>query len=349
MTRSFLAYSVDYVGFRQYQLQIKDLISGELLPDTAERVTSVEWAGDNTRLFYTTEDAVTKRPNKLFRHTLGGSSELLYEETDELYDIHLGKSRDKQFVFLTIESKDTTECRYISSDAPNGDFALFLPRRAKHRYYVDHREAVFYIRTNRKSRDFEVVTADVGNPDESNWRPFIPSGEGRLIEDIDLFKSFAVSVEKFEALNRLRVYNFGTETWKDIPFSEPVYSASPGATPDFNSTTYRYSYQSFITPPSVYEYDTETGSFSVIETGRSAGRLRSASVFVRKAVGHCTGWRTRSNFNRLQKRLSARRQASSVPLRLWFLWDRHVSNLLEQSPEPAGPRYGVRHCSRARR
>jgi len=57
--QNLLAYTVDYVGFRQFALRVKDLRTGQTLPDTAERVTSLAWAADNKTLFLVTEDAVT--------------------------------------------------------------------------------------------------------------------------------------------------------------------------------------------------------------------------------------------------------------------------------------------------
>lgn len=264
--QNLLAYTVDYSGFRQYELQVKDLRTGHLLPDTAERVTSVEWAADNKTLFFTTEDAVTKRPDKLFRHLLGGrSTDLLYYEKDETYDIDLQKSRDRKFLFLNIESKDTTEYHYLPANQIRSKFTVFLPRRNKHRYYVDHREDLFYIRTNKNNRDFEVMTTPVLDTAERNWTTFISPRDGTLLEDLDLFRDFAVSIEKSEALNHLRVYDFKTRSWSEIPFSEPIYSAAPGSRPDFNSTTYRYTYQSFITPASVYDYDTQTGTSQLLK------------------------------------------------------------------------------------
>ncbi len=264
--QTLLAYTLDYTGFRQYALQVKDLRSGQTLGDTTERVTSLEWATDNRTLFLTTEDAVTKRSDRLFRHVLGASTfETIYEEKDELYDIGLGKSRDKKFLFLGIDSKDTTESRYLAADAPNGNFQVFLPRRAKHRYYVDHREDLFYIRTNRAAKDFEVVTAPETDPKEQNWKPFIAPRSGTLIEDIDLFKGFAVAVEKSEALNHLGIYDFSKETWTEVSFPEPIYSASPSDTPDYDSPTYRYAYQSFITPASIYDYDVARGQSHLLK------------------------------------------------------------------------------------
>src|SRR6185503_17384329 len=93
-----LTYATDDTGFRQYKLIVKELATGAVLPPVAERVTSVEWANDNRTLFYTTEDETTKRSNKVFRHVLGGEAELVYEETDELYRVRIGKTRSKAYI-----------------------------------------------------------------------------------------------------------------------------------------------------------------------------------------------------------------------------------------------------------
>ncbi|MGA8029906.1 MAG: oligopeptidase B, partial [Bryobacteraceae bacterium] len=261
-----LAYTLDYTGFRQYSLRVKDLRNGETLPDTTERVTSLAWAGDNKTLFLTTEDATTKRANKLWRHVLRSVEfEPLYEEKDELYDIGVGKTRDKRYILLGSESKDTTEFRYLRADRAQDSFTIFLPREKKHRYYVDHREGLFYIRTNKGGHNFEILTAPENNPNPKNWTVFVPHRTDVLIEDIDLFKDFAVTVEKSQALTQLRVHNFHTGAWTPIQFPEPVYFASPGGTRDYESTTYRYNYQSFITSQSVYDYDTQTGKSSLLK------------------------------------------------------------------------------------
>lgn len=263
---NLLAYTIDYIGFRQYRLQVKDLRTGQTLPDTAERVTSVQWAADNKTLFLTTEEAETKRPDKLCRHVLGTLDfEPLYHEQDELYEIGVQKTRDKKYVLLSIESTDTTEFHYLRADRPADAFTVFLPRKKKHRYYVEHREELFYIRTNKLGRNFAVVTAPANDPAPGNWTVFIPQREDVLIEDIDVFEHFAVSIEQSQALGHLRVYNFETASWVNIPFPEPVYSVSPGGTRDYEATSFRYNYQSFITPQTLYEYDPRTGASKLLK------------------------------------------------------------------------------------
>jgi oligopeptidase B len=264
--QNLLVYTIDYVGFRQYSLQVKDLRTGRTLPDTTERVTSVSWAADNKTLFLTTEDKVTKRSDKLWRHVLGSTRfEPLYGEKDELFDIEIAKTRDKSYLVLQIEATDTSEARYLRADRPQGSFTVLLPREKKHRYYLDHREGLFYIRTDKPGKDFAVVTAPENDPAPGNWKVFIPYQNGVRIEDVDLFGDFAVSVEKTQALNRLRVHNFKTGTWTAIAFPEPVFSVFPSGTPDYEAREYRYNYQSLVTPSSVFDYDPATGKSTLLK------------------------------------------------------------------------------------
>ena len=224
------------------------------------------WAADNKTLFLTTEDDVTKRSDKLFRHVLGSPAfDLLYDEKDELYDIEIGKTRDRKYLVLEIESKDTSEARYLSAARPQDNFAVFLPREKKHRYYVDHREGTFYIRTNQSGINFAIMTAPENDPARKNWKVFLAHRDDVRIDDIDLFQDFAVSVEKSQALAHLRVHNFKTGTWTAIAFPEPVYSVFPGGTPEYESTTYRYNYQSLITPSSIFDYDTRSGKSTLLK------------------------------------------------------------------------------------
>src|ERR1051325_1504860 len=264
--QNLLAYTIDYTGFRQYALRVKDLRTGQTLSDSAERITSLEWAADNKTLFYVTEDAVTKRSDKMYRHVLGSPKfDEIYNEKDELYDIGVGKTRDLKYLALQIESKDTAEVRYLRADRPADSFTVLLPREKGHRYYLDHREGLFYIRTNKPGHNFAIVTAPVSDPSPKNWKTFVAHRENVRIHDIDVFRDFAVSVEKSDALNQLRVYDFKSGAWKSITYPEPVYSVFPSSTPDYESPTYRYNYQSFITPSSVYDYEVASGKSTLLK------------------------------------------------------------------------------------
>jgi oligopeptidase B len=255
---NLLAYSTDTTGFRQYALHIKALVARRAYADTAERVTSVEWANDNQTLFYVTEDKVTKRPNQLWRLTLGSAPVLIYEEKDELFDIGVARTKDKRYLVLAVNSTDTWENRYLDAASPDSPFKVVLPREKGHKYSVDHRNGLFYIQTNKGAKNFRMVTAPVADPSPATWKEFIPHRPDVLIQGLELFKDYAVAVEQSEGLSRLRVFDFAQGSWRELTFPEPVYTASPGGTPEYDSPTFRVSYESMVTPPSVYDYTLAT-------------------------------------------------------------------------------------------
>jgi len=263
---SILAYTTDATGYRQYKLHVKDLRTGATLPDTTERVTSLQWAADNRTLFLTTEDQVTKRSNQLWRHTLGQSAfEPVYEEKDELYSIHSSRTRDKKFILLHVNATDTSEVRYLPSDQPQGPFTVFLPREKAHRYDIDHREGLFYIRTNKNAKNFQIMTTPVADRAPAKWKVFIPVQTDVLMEGIDLFKNYGVVVEKSKALVSIRILDFATGKWHAMSFPEPVYAVFPGGSPEYDTQTYRYSYQSMVTPASVFDYDMATRKATLLK------------------------------------------------------------------------------------
>lgn len=249
------AYTTDKTGFRQYTLHVKNLTTGALQENLAERVTSVEWAADNETLFYVTEDQVTKRSNKLWRRKLGGQPELLWEEKDELFRIGIGRTKDKRYLTAGAFSTDTYEWRYLDASDANGAFRILLPREKGHRYSMTHRDGTFYLRTDRNALNFRIVKVAADDPREANWQDVVPHRDDVLVNSFEVFRDYAVVQERVLGLNRYRVLDFADDSWREITFPEEVYSAGGGGTPEYNSTTYRINYESMVTPPCVYDYD----------------------------------------------------------------------------------------------
>lgn len=263
---NLLAYATDTTGYRQYELHVKDLRSGEMLSDTLERVTSVTWAADNQTLFVTTEDPVTKRSNQLWRHVLGEDDwELVYEERDELYRVLAHRTRDRRFIIAQINCKDSSEVRYLPADEPEGDLRMFLARRPGHRYRVEHRGDLFYILTNDKAPNYRVVTVPDDDPSEANWRELVAHRPDVLLVGFEVSRDFAAVTEKSNALNSIRVYDFRKESWHTLAFPEPVYTAFSSFAPEYDDQTFRYSYQSLVTPPSVFDFDLDTHATTLVK------------------------------------------------------------------------------------
>lgn len=268
-----LAYSTDVTGFRQYKLQVRNLKTGLLQADLAERVTSFSWAADGQTLFYVTEDPTTKRSNEVWRLKLGGTPERIFTEKDELFRVGIGRTKDLRYLVLTSSSTDTWECRTLAADQPAGDFKVVLPREKGHKYDVDHRGGQFFIRTNKGAKNFRIVTAPTQDPREVNWNPFVDGQAGVLVEGVDLFKDFAVVAEKHRGLDRFRIHNFASGQWRTVTFPDPTYMASWMGTPEFDSRTFRFNYQSMVTPSSVYDYDMASGERTCLKQQEVLGNV----------------------------------------------------------------------------
>ncbi|MCC6650188.1 MAG: S9 family peptidase [Candidatus Eisenbacteria bacterium] len=256
---SLLAYSTDGNGYRQYQLHVKNLVTGELQPCTAERVTSVAWSADGRTLFYVQEDAVSKRSHRLYRHELGGADHVLvYEEPDERFDVYVGATRSGEWIVQTRASHTTSEVCLLDASTPEGEWKRVAPRVQDREYYVDHRGGEFYIRANDKGRNFRIVTAPVATPGEEHWTELVPHREAVMLTGLDCFAGHLVWTERERALPHIVVMDLATRTVRRVEFDEAAYAVGPGANEEFSSTTFRYGYQSFVTPPSVYDLDLDS-------------------------------------------------------------------------------------------
>ena len=265
---NLLVFSTDSTGYRQYTMQIKDLRTGQLLPDKVERVTSQEWSNDGKYIFYVQEDAVSKRSDKLFRHTVGSSEpdKLIFHEKDVLFGLGIGRSRDRKMLFISSFAKTMRESWYLPADNPLGEFKLVSPRREGHEYSADYDNGEFYITTNKDAENFRVMRAPANDPSEKNWTEFIPHNPAIKIEDINFFKDYAIVSELENGLEYIRVMDRKTRrAAARIETPESVYTMSPGLNPEYDTPVIRYNYSSMITPVSTYEFNFKTRKSELIK------------------------------------------------------------------------------------
>lgn len=253
-----IIFLTDTTGFREYMLSVKDLATGKVIESKLVKAASVTWAADGKTLFYVTEDAA-KRPHKLWRHVVGEPRDkdvLVYEEKDELFRVGVGRTRDGKYLTSASASSTTTEQRFLAADTPAGAWNTLVSREAGHEYTADHRDGLFYIRTNRdRATNFKLMTCPVADTDPKTWKEFQPHSDKVLVQGMSLFKEFAVISEREGGVTQIRVHNFKDGTSYRIEFPEPVFSAAPGRNPEFDTAAIQLSYTSMVTPASVYSFD----------------------------------------------------------------------------------------------
>ncbi len=254
---NLLAYSIDTTGHRDYGLFVKDLRTGGLVTQSVGTVSSLAWAADSETLFYTKEDPVTKRPCRLGRCELRtGSNEVLLEERDELFGLELSRSLDRKYLFCTSESKLTSEVRALRADDPRGEWRVLDPRRDGHMYFANHRGGLFYFVTNKGAQNYRIATAPVATPDEGHWSEFLAADPRVRVESVTLFAGFAAVKEREDGMPQLRVIDLGTRESHRIAFPEPAYEAELAANAEYDTAELRFRYESPVTAPSVFAYDT---------------------------------------------------------------------------------------------
>ena len=282
---NLVAYSTDDNGYRQYKLHVKDLRSGKTVEGLAERVGAIEWAADNRTIFYTTENDA-KRSFRANRHVLGRTEhKVVYEEKDELYDVWMDRTRSGEWIGIASESKTTNEIRLIPAAKPDSEPVVMLPRKTDHKYYPDHRGDFFYIMTNDTGINYRVVKAPVADYAQKNWVEVVPHRKGVRVEGVEMFRNHMVVRLREGGLSQFEIYTFGEDgkvASHRVTFPEPAYGVFGSANPEFDTNLYRYTYQSFITPSSVYDYDVTTRKQTLLKRTEVLGGYDPAKYAVQR-------------------------------------------------------------------
>ena len=260
---TMISFGVDLTGRRNYTIKIKNLVTGNLLPDVIENTTgSATWANDNTTLFYTKKDEVTLRSDKIFKHQLKTGQALdtlMFHENDETFGVTVYKTKSRKYLVIACYSTLTNEYHVLSADTPHEDFKIFQKRIRGLEYSISHYEHQFYIVTNADgATNFKLMKTPENNTEISNWIDVIPHRNDVLLEDIDIFKDFLVVSERTNGLNRIRVKRWDNSDDYYLPFDNETYTAYTSTNVDFDTDILRYGYNALTTPASTIDFNMST-------------------------------------------------------------------------------------------
>ncbi|MBA4276440.1 S9 family peptidase [Flavobacterium sp.] len=256
-------FSIDVVGRRIYNIQVKNLETGGILSDKIEKVSgNAVWANDNQTVFYSSQDEVTLRSDKIFKHKLGTKQTddvLVYFEKNETYNVEVAKSKSRKYLAIESGSTLTTEYRILEADNPDGKFRVFQKRIRGLEYSINHYGDSFYIMTNAdKATNFKLMKTLETATSKENWTEVVPHREDVLLEDIEIFKDFLVIEERTNGLNKIRIMPWSGTGEYYLPFDSETYTAYTSTNVDFDTDILRYSYQSMTTPSSVIDFNMKT-------------------------------------------------------------------------------------------
>ncbi len=259
MDNKLMAYGIDILSRRQYDIYVKNLETGEIYKDKVPQTEGDPvWANDNQTFFYTAKNPVTLLSEKIKKHKLGSDAaadKVVYEEKDPSNYIGVGKTKSDKFILITSQATLSSELRYIDANKPDAAFVVFQARMKEVLYNIDHANDKFYIRTNDHAKNFKLMTCDEGKTDSSNWKELITHNDKVLIQGFELFKNFMAVSERKDGLTQIHIINTQNNASHYLAFDEPTYTAGIANNPDYNTDLIRFNYTSMTTPASVYDYN----------------------------------------------------------------------------------------------
>jgi oligopeptidase B len=269
-----LALAVDSLGNERYRLSFMDIDSRRMYPGTIDSVaTSLAWANDSRTVYYVRTNEAW-RADKVFRHEIGGPPDgdaLVYDETDEAFDVAVRKSRSRKYIFLNSTSESSSEYRFLDADDPAAGPRMVEKRRPDIEYDVYHHGPDFYIVTNDDALNFRLMRAPVKRPSRAGWTEVIGARDSVKLDGLDVFRDYIVLYEREDGLRQIGIYDAADGTLKRVGFPEPVYSVYPGENDEYVTDMLRFEYESLVTPVSVYDYNMKTGERMLRKQDEVAG------------------------------------------------------------------------------
>jgi oligopeptidase B len=276
---NLLAYNVDTAGDRRNTLFIKDLRTGQLLPETMHDVANggLVWSNDGKYLFYCLNDP-SVRSYKILRHALGSDPKTdpsVFEEKDITFQAGVFKSESKQYIMVSSSSTTTSETRFMDANTPLSNFKMVQPRQRDLEYYANHYEGdSLHIYSNANgAKNYKVSVAPIAKSGLANWKDVIPHSDSSFLQRYVVLKNYILIQDKVRGLNKIRILDRKTNQMEDVDFGEEVYVANMymGDEDDFNSDSLRYNYQSLTTPSSTFRYDIKTKVKTILKQDKVAG------------------------------------------------------------------------------
>ena len=271
----WLAYGVDTLSRRIYEIHFKNLETGEVLETTIPNSSyGVAWANDNKTVFYTSKNEITLLGEKIWRHKMGSKSsndKLIYFEKDDTFYTGVYRSKSGKFIIIYHQSTLVSDYQILNADSPDGSFKKFTKRGTEHEYSIDHYNDKFYIITNWKAKNNRLMETPDKRTSMSNWKEVISHRDDVHLLGMEIFKNHLVLNERKNGLRGLRVIHQKSGKDEYLDFGEETYTASISVNEEFDTNILRYSYTSMVTPRSTYDYNMDSGTFDLMKEQKVVG------------------------------------------------------------------------------
>ncbi len=261
-----LAFAIDDNGSERFTARIKDLASGELLSDIIPDVLSaLVWTSDDKALVYAPANEQWRTDcAKLHRLGTDAKDDIeLFHEDDEGFRVSVGMTAAENWIVIATGDHVTSEVRLVPADDPAGRQLLVSARVAEREYDLDEHEGWLYIRTNDTHPNFRLVRSRIETPDQ--WEEVLPASDGFYLTDVSLFKTFYVTEGREDGLDQVEIRDYTTNAPQRLSFPEASYVAGLDDNPEYDVAKLRISYESMVSPETVFDLDLATGERTVLK------------------------------------------------------------------------------------
>ena len=271
----WIAFGVDTVSRRIYEIHFKNLQTGEVLKTTIPNTTGrVAWCNDNQTVFYTSKNEISLLSEKIWRHKVGSSSlndELVYHEKDETFYNGVYRSKSGEFIIIYNNSTLVSDHQILSANDPDGNFKNFTSRGTEHEYSIDHYQDKFFIITNWEAKNNRLMETSENATEIENWKEVLSHRNDVHLLGMEIFKDHLVLNERKNGLRGLRIIHQHSGKDEYIDFGEATFTARISVNEEFNTNILRYSYTSMITPRSIYDYNMDSGKLTLMKQDEVVG------------------------------------------------------------------------------
>ena len=289
---NIILWSEDKDGSERYELLVRNLETNETCPDKITNTSGVGiWVKDNHSFLYV-ELSESLRPYKVRLHTIGDKQEndiTVYEENDTSFFVNIAKLRSGEQILISCGNHVTSEVYLLPFNSPTDTPIVISPRQENHQYDLSQAGNYYYIRTNDKHKNFRIVRTSKQNPSPENWQEIVAPSDQKYIRNISGFKNFLTIEERIDGLDHISILGLDGDSYS-IPFPEDAYDANLSHVAKFDSDTIRISYQSMVTPKTVYDYNIYdkkliTLKVQEIPSGYDASQYTSERLMVKARDG----------------------------------------------------------------
>jgi oligopeptidase B len=281
----YLAYAIDDSGAERFEVRVKDLDTGEHLPEVIPGMLSdIVWTSDDAGFLYGLANEQWRTDNARF-HRLGtavAEDVELFKEADEGYRVAVGETSSRRWIVIGTGDHVTSEVRLLPADNPLAEPILVAPRKEGREYDVDEHDGTLFIHTNDVDPQFRLCTASLDTPDE--WHELIAPSADFYMTGVECFRDFFIVEGREDGLDQIAIHRYDAPTVPQrISFPEASYAAGMGDNPEYAMDVLRVGYESMVTPGTVYDYDVASGALTTLKvqeipSGYDADKYRTERI-----------------------------------------------------------------------